>query len=115
MIQELIQADCGVLFDQGLRAFERWNLPVGIVRPPPSPSQSSFQGSSGSGESSLGLSGQQSLASLRSYDSGSLDARDVEERINDQLKDARVWWLLEIIPTRYPILTKKGTWAKKIR
>ncbi|KAN0111562.1 Uncharacterized alpha/beta hydrolase domain (DUF2235) domain containing protein [Russula decolorans] len=112
MIQELIQADCGVLFDP--RAFKRWNLPVDIVRPPPSPSQSSFQGSSGSGESSLGLSVQQSLASLRSYDSSLLDARDVEQRINDQLHDARVWWLLEIIPTRYPMLTKKGKWVKKI-
>jgi hypothetical protein len=31
------------------------------------------------------------------------------------LHDARVWWLLEIIPTRYPMLTKKGKWVKKIR
>jgi hypothetical protein len=113
MIQELIQADCGILFDP--RAFKRWNLPVDIVRPPPSPSQSSFQGSSGGGESSLGLSGQQSLASMRSYDSSLLDARDVEQRINDQLNDAPVWWLLEIIPTRYPKLTKKGKWVKRIK
>lgn len=113
MIQELIQADCGVLFDP--RAFKRWNLPVDIVLPPPSPSQSSFQGSSGSGESNLGLSVQRSLASMRSYDSSLLDARDVEQRINDQLHDARAWWILEIIPTRYPIFTKKGTWVKKIR
>jgi hypothetical protein len=113
MVQELVQADCNVSFD--LRAFKRWNLPVDIVLPPPSPTQSSFQGSSGSGESSLGLSGQRSLASLRSFDSSLLDARDVKQRINDQLKDAPAWWLLEIIPTRYPVLTRKGKWVKKIR
>jgi hypothetical protein len=112
MVQELVQADCGVLFD--LRVFDRWNLPVNIVQPPPSPSQPSFLGSSGSGESSVGLSGQQSLASMRSFDSSVLDARDVEENINDQLDKARVWWLLEIIPTKQPVLTKKG-WVKKLR
>ena len=29
VIQELVQADCDVLFD--LRTFDRWNLPVHIV------------------------------------------------------------------------------------
>jgi len=56
MVQELVQADCDVLFD-----FKRWNLPVDIVLSPPSPSQSSFQGSSRSGESSVGLNGQRSF------------------------------------------------------
>lgn len=114
MIQELVEADCGVLFD--LNAFDRWNLPTDIVlSPPPSPSQSSFQSSSTSGESSMGLSAPRSLASLRSYNSSLLDATDVEQRINDQLKDARIWWLLEIIPTKHPVLTKKGKWVKRIR
>jgi hypothetical protein len=116
MIQEIVQADCGILFD--LRAFDRWKLPHELARPPPS-RESSFQGSSGSGESSVGLSGQQSLASMRSFDSSSRDAKDVEVKIRDELKRAPAWKLLEIVPTRFPFLKKKKNgnlkWVKKIR
>ena len=62
----------------------------------------------------MGLNGQQSLASMRSYDSSLLDARDVNQKINDQLKDVPVWWFLEIIPTKHLVL-KEGKWVKKIR
>jgi hypothetical protein len=81
MIQELVQADCGVLFN--LRTFKRWHIPVDIVRPPRSSGGSSLQGPSGSGESSVGLSVQPSLPSLRSFDSSLLDTKDVEQKIND--------------------------------
>lgn len=109
MVQELVQADCGVSFDS--EALKRWRLPNDIVLSPPSPSHPAFRGSSrGSGESSVGLSGQPSLASLRSHDS---DARDVQEKINDQLKSARLWRLLEIIPTRYPVY-ENDRWVKKM-
>jgi hypothetical protein len=114
MIQEIVQADCGVLFDLRVSTFKRWKLHPDIARPPSSPSQSSFLSPSGSGESSVGLSGQRSMASMRSHDSSLLDARDVEEKANDQLKKAPVWWLLEVIPTRYPVL-RGDTSVKTIR
>ncbi len=113
MIQELVQADCGILLN--LSAFNRWHIPKDIVRAPRSSGGSSLQGPSGSGESSVGLSVQPSLPSLRSYDSSLLDAEDVKQKINDQLNDAPVWWLLEIIPTKHPVLTRKGKLVPKIR
>lgn len=106
MVQELVQADCGVLFDP--EAFKRWKLLDDIVLSPPSPSHPSFQGSSGSGESSGGLSGPPSLESLRSRES---DARDVQEKVHDKLESARLWRLLEIIPTKYPGVWENGVWV----
>jgi hypothetical protein len=108
-----VRADCGVLFDP--KAFERWHIPADIAQITPSPSLSTFQGLGGGDESGVEMNGQVSRESLRSYDSDLLDAKDVEQRINDQLKDAPVWWLLEIIPTRYPFMTRQGKWVKKIR
>jgi hypothetical protein len=113
MIQELVRADCGVLFD--LEAFDRWHIPKNIAQTP-SPSRSTSLSPIGGVGGRVETNGQGSQDSLRSHDSSLLDAEDVEQRINDQLKDARVWWLLEIIPTRYPFMTRKGgKWVKRLR
>jgi hypothetical protein len=112
MIQEIVQADCGISFDE--KALDHWKLPREIIARPPPSRESSVQGSSRSGESSVGLSGQQSLASLRSFDSSSLDAKDVKVKIRDEMKRAPAWRLLEFIPTKYSVW-KDGKWVNEIR
>ncbi|CAO1633885.1 unnamed protein product [Sympodiomycopsis kandeliae] len=42
------------------------------------------------------------------------DYFDCQAAINDQLVDAKGWWILEVIPIKFRIKEKDGTWRKKI-
>lgn len=42
------------------------------------------------------------------------DFFDCQAAINDQLADAKSWWILELLPIKYRVKEKDGTWRKKL-
>jgi hypothetical protein len=111
MVREVIQAQCGIVFDS--TALGRAHIPLtvsNIFKP--------TKGKGGKKQATLhdfGLrrewgvgSDSGSNASIERVEQGpeiERDAREVEQPIYDALKKAKLWWLLELIPTKY-------TWQK---
>ncbi|KAI9455901.1 hypothetical protein BJY52DRAFT_1121569 [Lactarius psammicola] len=101
MIQEIVRADCGILFD--LDAFARWDIPITIGRDLyPSTSPVANQ-ASGSGTGTGGSPAANDQA----------DALDVVQPTHDQLKAVPAWWLLEIILTSYTYQNSKDKWVTR--
>ncbi|KAI9444639.1 hypothetical protein H4582DRAFT_2094508 [Lactarius indigo] len=96
MLQEIIRADCGIMFD--LDAFARWDIPITIGRDLyPSISLATNQ-AGGSGADAGGPENQ-------------ADLLDVVQPTHDQLKAVPAWWFLEIIPTSYTYQNIKSKWV----
>lgn len=92
MLQEVVRAECSILFD--FDAFARWNLPITIGRGPYIPTSQPANQASGSGSGS-----------------NQADALDIVQPMHDQLKEVPAWWLLEIVPTSYTYQTPKDKWV----
>jgi hypothetical protein len=106
MIQELVRADCGILFD--VDAFARWNIHItSIAEPPPLQSPQTLQEPAENNDLiKLGKSPGTDVCDLKSQ-----VIRDLGQKIEDQLKNIPLWWLLEIFPTTYRFLDHiSGKW-----
>ena len=86
MVREVMQAQCGVQFDE--EALVRASIPrYNFLIRPTDPKDEQL----------------------------ALDAADVLEPIHDELKLDPLWWLLEIVPTHYSWQDDKGVWHKQFR
>jgi len=103
MIQEIVRADCGILFD--LDAFARWDIPITIGRDLSPSAPLVANQASGSGTSTGG--------SVAANDQA--DALDVVKPMHDQLKAVPAWWLLEIILTSYTYQNLQDKWVRHWR
>lgn len=92
MLQEIVRADCGILFDYD--AFSRWSIPVTIGR------QASGNSNGAGGPGTV---------------NHEADSLDVVQPTHDQLKAVPVWWILEIVPTSYTYQNLQDKWVKKWR
>ncbi|KAI0322401.1 hypothetical protein OF83DRAFT_1094151 [Amylostereum chailletii] len=119
MVKEVMQAQCGVLFEDA--AFQRWNIPLSslsnIFQPVGGPKQRSINEyvalhHKGDGKSKAGSA--EERANSETSESGR-EAIDVMQPINDPLKSQPLWWLLEIIPTRYSYQSPEtNQWVSKL-
>ncbi len=92
MIQEIVQANCGILFDYD--AFERRRIPITIGQHPHPPSEDKGKG-----------------AGEPVRENNQADAIDVVQPIHDRLEKVPEWWLLEIIPTSYTYQNEQNKWV----
>jgi len=90
MIEQIVSADCRILFDWD--AFARWNIPttVGQYQVPSPPRVE------GSDDGPGRVSDQ--------------DVQDVSQPISDVLKKNPLWWILEIFPTSYVYQNAQDQW-----
>ncbi|KAI0308354.1 hypothetical protein B0F90DRAFT_1682100 [Multifurca ochricompacta] len=98
MIQEIVLAECSILFD--FDAFARWNLPITLGQHYPPLSVDAADKSGNGTETSPPDSDQQ-------------DAQDVVQPITDQLTKIPAWWLLEIIPTSFTYQNSENKWVTR--
>jgi len=100
MLQEIVQAECGIQFDYD--ALAKWGIPTNIGRDTYTATSPAADQTNGSGTSAGGP-----------VTENPSDALDVVKPIHDQLKALPVWWLLEIIPTSYTYQNMKNNWITK--
>jgi hypothetical protein len=96
MMQEIVRADCGILFD--FDAFAQWGIPIDIGRNL-NPSTPNHAGGNGSGTGGPATEISQA------------DGLDVVQPMHDQLVAVPAWWLLEIIPTSYTYQNAENKWV----
>ena len=100
MIQEIVRADCGILFDYD--AFEQWGIPITIgkdINPPTSLAADQASGSGNVTDTGGAVTEDQA------------DALDVMQPMHDQLKKMPLWWILEIMFTSYTYQNPQGKWV----
>lgn len=100
MIQEIVRADCGILFDYD--AFEQWGIPISIgkdINPPTSLAADQASGSGNGTDTGGAVTEDQA------------DALDVVQPMHDQLKKMPLWWILEIMFTSYTYQSPQGKWV----
>jgi len=102
MIQEVIAAQCGVIFDSD--ALRAANIPDSVFASPTSPSRDIKCVA----EVSSGLNGSSTPAVPPS--SATLESLDAVQPIYDQLVIKPTWWLLEIVPVGFAYQDAEGTW-----
>jgi hypothetical protein len=92
MIQQIVEADCSILFDWD--AFARWNIPttLGELKGTYQPQE---QGATTTEERS---------------EVNSQVAQDAVQRIYDQLKRMPLWWILEFIPFSFTYQNQEDKW-----
>ncbi|EIW59114.1 uncharacterized protein TRAVEDRAFT_28448 [Trametes versicolor FP-101664 SS1] len=130
MVREVVQAQCGIAFDEA--ALVRANIPESIFRgvgfPLPSqtiishtprrhkPTVPEEEGTSASSAEDSDLSDpplkiQAPSAPSDQTGSDSLDAKaDAIQPTHDAFKSSPAWWLLEIVPISYPWQQASGKW-----
>jgi len=86
MIEQVVRARCRISFDDG--ALERLGIPFTVKQ-----------------EEYLAAPTNQDGAGRHSDEH---HAQDVVQKISDELKLARSWWILEILPTAYTRRNKHG-------
>jgi len=106
MVREVMKAQCGIVFDE--TAFSRLKIPSDLT---------SFFGGYTRGQETLPhdffspmdtpFSERESNDTQGSNSSSELDAKDALQPIHDQLVEAPVWWLLEVVPTNYTYQSSK--------
>lgn len=131
MVREVVQAQCGIAFDEA--ALARANIPESIFRgvgfPLPSQtiishtprrhkhtapvgegaSSSSAEDSDSSDQPQLKIQAPPAPPSQTGDDS--LDAKaDAVQPTHDAFKSSPAWWLLEIVPISYPWQQPSGKW-----
>jgi hypothetical protein len=94
MIEQLVSAECQILFDWD--AFDRWHIPRVTAQykdpsPPKGECATSDDAPPGEGDER--------------------DAQDAIQKITDQLKVNPLWWILEIFPTSYTYRNAHGKWV----
>ena len=88
MIEQIVQSDTHILFDND--AFARWNIPISVGQELPP---------KGGGDSTDA-----------DADVASVDAQDAVQPITDQLWKMPLWWILEIFPTSYTYQNAQDKW-----
>jgi hypothetical protein len=104
MVQEIVRANCGILFDYD--AFERWGIPITIGK---DISPSHIAGCR-PGKREWQWHGQR--GAVAEYQA---DAVDVMQPMHDQLRKNPFWWILEIPFTSYTYQNEKDKWVTKWR
>jgi hypothetical protein len=105
MVQEIVRANCGILFDYDV--FEKWGIPITIGKEDSHPPTS--------------LAADQASGSGNGIDNGALaaeyqaDAVDVLQPMHDQLRKLPLWWILEILFTSYTYQNEKDKWVTRWR
>jgi hypothetical protein len=103
MVQEIVRANCGILFDYDV--FEKWGIPITIGKEDSHPPTS--------------LAADQASGSGNGIDNGALaaeyqaDAVDVLQPMHDQLRKLPLWWILEILFTSYTYQDEKDKWVTR--
>ncbi|TFY76082.1 hypothetical protein EWM64_g7930 [Hericium alpestre] len=122
MVREVMQVQCGILFEDA--ALHRWRIPLTAT--------DSFKGKPGGThkkQTSLhdymkpGHNGKSQLTDGNGKEAEqpdnplskeqSREEQDVVQPINDELKIDPLWWLLEIVPTKYAWQNSAGEWVSK--
>jgi hypothetical protein len=98
MMQEIVRANCGILFDYD--AFTQWDIPTTIGQ---------------EDSPTISLATNQASGSGGPVTENQADAVDDVQPMHDQLKAIPLWWLLEIIPTSYTYQNLKNKWVTKWR
>lgn len=85
MLRQVLQSDCGIIFDNA--ALIRLNLPPITVPTPNAPSPTEIPDSQ-----------------------ADLDEVDALQPLHDELKITPLWWLLEILPMKFSWQDAQGNW-----
>ena len=109
-----MQAQCGLIFDNG--ELSRSNISQSIAdifNPRPSPGKGRQRTlhdfatldhikseSASAGENGL-ASGSSSRSEVQQTAQSERDVREVEQPIHDELRRKPLWWILELVPTKY--------------
>jgi hypothetical protein len=94
MIDEIMRADCHILFD--LDASEQLHIPRTI----------------GQNDDSSQPDGQSAhRADEPREDNATEDEQDAVQKVTDELKYNPLWWLAEILPISYTYQNRKGKWV----
>jgi hypothetical protein len=104
MVQEIVRANCGILFDYD--AFEQCGIPITIGKDiyPPTSLAADRESRSGNDIDNGGV--------VTEYQA---DAVDVAQPMHDQLKKNLLWWILEIMFTSYTYQNEQNKWATRWR
>lgn len=102
MVQEIVRADCAILFDYG--AFEQWGIPIDIGKENDPPTSLAVNEASGSDPETGGP-----------VTENQADALDVVQPMHDQLKKMPLWWILEIMFTSYTYQNVQDKWVTSWR
>jgi hypothetical protein len=103
MIEQIVSAECPILFDEA--AFARRKIPYAITQRRfslPAKGQGPATGEEEGGDSN-GAGGDQQ------------DALDVVQSMDDELKRKPMWWILEIIPMTYTFQNAQDKWVTRWR
>jgi hypothetical protein len=102
MVQEIVRANCGILFDYD--AFEQWGIPIAIGKDIHPPTSLAADQASGSGNDI------DNGAAVAEYQA---DAVDVVQPMHDQLKKQLLWWILEMMFTSYTYQNQQDNWVTR--
>ena len=105
MMQEIVRADCGILFD--FDAFAQWGIPITIGRDLYPATSLAANDASGNDNDTGGP--------VTEDDPSKAEVLDVVQPTHDQLKANPAWWILEIIPTSYTYQDLQDNWVTKWR
>ncbi|KAI9443508.1 hypothetical protein H4582DRAFT_2197715 [Lactarius indigo] len=133
MVREILKTKCHIRFDEA--ALNQWGIPIAMIKQqavPRETSDSTLYTEPSSrldkktpappetpGDHAVAMTGTDVLSIPDGDDTKrappsveeSLDASDAVEKMGDQLKKNRFWWVLEIIPTYYVWQNEKDEWV----
>ncbi|KAH9080201.1 hypothetical protein EDB83DRAFT_2503382 [Lactarius deliciosus] len=96
MVREILKTNCHILFDEA--ALEQWGVPVAMIKQQAVPERT-----------------RETSDSTLYVEPSRFDAEDAVEKMGDQLKKNRFWWMLEIIPTYFVWQNEKDEWVGRWR
>ena len=124
MVREVMLAQCGITFEEA--ALTRWNIPLTATEAfkkqtskPSSPAPGAASPVSANGKDSVENGGDggngQNGKGLKRADSVSSwvatrELADAVQPMDDELKKQPLWWILEILPTKYSYQDVAGKW-----
>ncbi|KAH9045010.1 hypothetical protein EDB84DRAFT_1634778 [Lactarius hengduanensis] len=135
MVREILKTNCHIQFDEA--ALNQWGIPVAMIKrqavpertretsdstlymEPSSrhdqktPAPPETPGGYATDTDVLGIPNRDDTKRAPLSVEESLDAEDAVEKMGDQLKKNRFWWVLEIIPTYYVWQNEKDAWVGK--
>ncbi|KAH8989053.1 hypothetical protein EDB92DRAFT_1947605 [Lactarius akahatsu] len=133
MVREILKTNCHIHFDEA--ALNQWGIPVAMIKEQAVPERTretsdstlymepssrhdqktsaptETPGDYATGTDVLGIPDGGDTKRAPPSVEESLDAEDAVEKMGDQLKKNRFWWVLEIIPTYYVWQNEKDAWV----
>jgi len=120
MVREIIDAQCGILFDN--EALARADIPTTMLNPSTTIMHKFVQMISANSLPSVtqiekATTGTSDVPSSPLYgpDAAKLDAEEATLPLNDSLQQQKLWWLLEILPYHQSWQDEKGSWHNEWR